>query len=122
MQAILLPIHPEFADSILAGEKQFEFRTKLCKRPCTKIVIYATAPISKIVGEVEVSGTVEAAPEILWEKTKHAAGISKEYFDRYFAGRETACAYCLARPMRYDRPFDLSALGIKAPPQSFIYL
>lgn len=36
---ILMSIHPEHADRIFSGEKKFEFRRKLPKRPFSEDVI-----------------------------------------------------------------------------------
>ena len=62
------------------------------------------------------------SPEELWAITKDESGISKEFFDEYFAGRETAYAYKLGKIKVYDEPKTLMDYGIKAAPQSFVYI
>ena len=49
MKAIL-SIHPEYAYKILSGEKTHELRKVLFKKPVTHVLVYATAPISKVIG------------------------------------------------------------------------
>ena len=56
---LLLSINPEHVENILRGAKKFEFRKVESRRPVDCIVIYSTAPVSMIVGEVEVTGTVD---------------------------------------------------------------
>jgi len=56
---VLMSINPEHVDNIMSGKKVFEFRKVKCKRKIDSIVIYSTAPVMKIVGEVEVVGLIE---------------------------------------------------------------
>lgn len=53
MATAIFSIHPQFADLILSGEKKFEFRRIPAKRDIDKILIYATAPVCAVVGEVK---------------------------------------------------------------------
>ena len=118
----LFSIHPQFAQQILCGKKKFEFRTKLCKRKITKMLIYATQPIGMIIGEAEVETMISEQPEKLWELACEDAGISKIEYDRYFAGRENACAYKLRNPVFYDSVIPLEYFGITHAPQSYCYI
>ena len=118
----LFSIRPPYADAILRGDKRVEFRKHACKRPVTRMFIYATKPIASIVGEAAVTKVLSRPPSDLWELTHAYAGISEDRFDRYFDGCEQACAYFLTRPMRYQGPIALDRLGIWRPPQSFCYL
>jgi predicted transcriptional regulator len=52
---VILSIKPQFARKIFEGSKLFEFRRSIFKNPdVNKVVVYASAPISKIVGEFEI--------------------------------------------------------------------
>ncbi|MBB6095618.1 putative transcriptional regulator [Povalibacter uvarum] len=121
---VLLSIKPEYAEKILNGEKRFEFRKSIFRneRVCT-VVIYATMPVGKVIGEFRVSSIIEARPSALWKRTSHAAGISEQYFKEYFAGRTRAYAIGVDQPKRYKKPIELSRLIERAvPPQSFCYV
>ena len=74
---ILLSVKPEYTDRILDGSKRYEYRRKLAAIPISSILLYATEPVGKVVGEVEVIGTVSASPTKLWEQTKKFAGITR---------------------------------------------
>jgi len=51
---VLLSIKPEYAEKILNGEKKYEFRKVLPKnKSITKVIIYATMPIGKVIGEFQ---------------------------------------------------------------------
>ncbi len=122
MASALFSIKPDYAQAILDGTKCFEFRTKRCKKEIDLIVIYATSPVCKVLGEVAVSGILEDSPKELWSKTQAFAGIKYADYMKYFEGRDHAIAYCLSFPRRYGRPASLKDLGVAAAPQSYLYL
>ncbi len=122
MCKLLMSINPEHVDNIMAGEKKFEFRKRKCKEKIDGILIYSTAPVMKIVGEVEVTGIVEGSPQNVWNSTKYAAGIDKDFFDKYYDGSENAFAYALGSIKKYFKPMELADFGIKYAPQSYVYV
>lgn len=122
MQRILLSIKPEYVRSILAGSKRYEFRKVRCRADIDTIVIYATAPLMQVVGEVEVNGVIEDYPEQVWQLTADFSGISKDFFDQYYGRTTRAVAYRLGKVHKYPRPRRLQDLGVSSAPQSFVYL
>lgn len=121
-QKIVISINPEYVKKIISGEKKYEYRTKAAKHEIDKIIIYETTPVKKIVAEAEILEVLKMSPRDLWEKTKKESGITKKFFVNYFKGREVACAYKLGKITVYENPLELSELGIKTAPQSFIYI
>lgn len=122
MGTILLSIKPEYAIKIINGTKKYEFRKHLAKEKIDKIILYATFPEKKIIGEVEVIGTIANKPSPLWETTKKTAGISRCKYRTYFKGCTIAYAYILGSAIKYDTPKQLSDLGLQMAPQSFVYI
>ena len=122
MCRILLSINPEYVEQIINKEKIYEFRKIKCKRNIDNIVIYSTAPVSKVVAEAEVVDVLEDIPENLWKKTKDFSGITQEFFMNYYKNREMAIAYKLGEIKKYDIPKSLEDFGVKFAPQSFIYI
>ena len=122
MCTILLPIKPEYAYKILSGEKKFEYRKRVAALEVTRIVIYASSPVSKIIGEVSVQGYLKDSPAGFWNKTKEYSGITLEGFSKYFANKENGYAYCLRNPIVYDKPKILNNFKLTHAPQSFVYL
>ena len=122
MATILLSIKPEYVERIFNGSKKFEFRKHLPQEKVKRIVVYSTDPVQRVVGEVEVLGTLTMKPTPLWEATKGAAGISRAKYRAYFKGRNTAYAFRLGHAQLYDSQKTLEEIGIKSAPQSFIYL
>ena len=122
MASILLSIKPEYVERIFAGSKKYEFRKRLANKAVGKILIYSTAPIMKVVGEVQIVETISASPTAPWECTKKFAGISRDKYREYYKGCKVAYAYRLGQVTRYEPPKELSEFNISLPPQSFIYL
>jgi len=121
---LLLSIKPKFAHAILDGQKRFEFRRALFRREgIVRVIIYASSPEQKVVGEFLIEDVLSLAPDSLWRLTRAYAGIDKSYFDRYFAGRNQAHAIKIGKPTRYREPLDLKKdFGVARPPQSFCYV
>jgi len=121
---VLLSIKPEFAERIFDGSKRYEFRRVLfCSDSVTTVVVYASSPVKRVIGEFTVGGILRLKKQVLWERTKNHAGIGKRYFDLYFAGRCTAFAIKVSCPERYPVPVELEhAFNFSRPPQSFRYL
>ena len=120
----LLSIKPEFVEKIISGEKLFEYRKAVFKRPEVKsVVIYSTMPEGKIVGEFTIGEILAKSPEELWEVTKNASGINKRFFDEYFNEREVAYAIQIKDFRRYSTPINPYEVesDFKAP-QSFKYV
>lgn len=123
MCKILMSINPIYADKILSGTKKYEYRkVKAKKDKVNKIVIYATYPIMKVVGEVEVKDILEETPEKLWNVTKEYSGVTKQFYDNYFNKSSKAIAYKLGKIEKYNEPKKLEDVGVKCVPQSFLYL
>lgn len=80
-------------------------------------------PVGKVIGEFEVGAVLCEKPKDLWKRTTKASGISREFFDSYFNGREQAMAIAVKKPKRYATPKNLvDVSGSSTPPQSFQYL
>jgi predicted transcriptional regulator len=121
---VVLSIKPQFAEKILSGVKRFEFRRAVFTRPnVRRVLIYATAPCSRVVGEFCVDQILSLTPDELWNQTRLAAGIEKSEFDDYFSGTHTAYALKIGSTRRFRTPLELKAhFGLARPPQSFCYV
>lgn len=121
---MLISLKPKFAEAILDGTKRFEFRRVPFRRPgVERVVLYASSPVQRVVGEFSIGTILSEDPETLWRRTHAHAGIDKGFFDLYFAGVELAFAISVRNPRRYTQQMDLeNALGLARPPQSFCYI
>ncbi|PRY48050.1 putative transcriptional regulator [Arcticibacter pallidicorallinus] len=120
---VLLSIKPEYANKIFDGTKKFEFRKILFKNPEVKtVVVYASSPVQKVIGEFEIEKILSLTPELLWEKTCHFSGISSKFFFEYFADRSVAHAIEIKSTKKYKEPRSIKEEYNAIPPQSFLYL
>ena len=119
---MLISINPEHVENIFNGSKKYEYRKIRCKQDIDKIIIYSTYPIMKVVGEAKVEEILEDSPDNIWEETKKYSGIDLKFYQKYFKDRSKAIAYKLTNIKKYNAPKELSSYGIKAAPQSFIYV
>lgn len=120
---VLLSIKPEFAFKIFEGTKEYEFRKVIFKRPNIKtVVVYASSPVQRVIGEFEIDTILKETPEKIWEKTKSKSGISEEFFYDYFYNREVAYAIKIKKVTQYKESFNLRDKFDVLPPQSFAYL
>jgi predicted transcriptional regulator len=120
---VLLSIKPEFASKIFDGSKRYEYRRVIFKnQEVSRIIVYASDPIKRIIGEFEIEDILQDEPWILWLKTKNYAGISKKRFFEYFTNKSQGYAIKIKTTRMYNYPLSLNSFMISSPPQSFIYL
>src|SRR4051812_6199345 len=105
---VLLSVKPEFAEKILTGEKKYEFRKAMFKNLDVKtVVIYATMPIGKVVGEFDFDKILSDKPSVIWAETSCFSGITKKFFSEYFSGRDNAYAIKISKVRCYKTPKSL---------------
>ncbi|MDR0733028.1 MAG: hypothetical protein LBF08_03060 [Dysgonamonadaceae bacterium] len=120
---VLLSIKPEFALKIFDGTKKYEFRKSIFKRDDIKtVVVYASSPIQQVIGEFEIEEILCKEVDLLWQTTQQFAGISKNFYDEYFANKAVAFAIKVGNIRKYACPRCLSDYDIDYAPQSFAYL
>ncbi len=118
----LLSIKPEFASKIFDGSKRFEYRKNIFKQPVERVIVYASAPISMVIGEFEIEELISENLETLWEKTKEHSGISEDYFYSYFLNKKNGHAIRIGNTLKYEEPLALQKNFGVTPPQSYMYL
>jgi predicted transcriptional regulator len=120
---VLLSIKPKFAELIFEGTKKFEFRKSIFKNPgITTVVVYASSPLQKVIGEFEIENIINGKLDSLWSQTKQFAGIKKKYFYQYFSEKKIGYAIKIKSVQRYKIPLCLKDDFNLTPPQSFLYL
>ncbi|RAJ11110.1 putative transcriptional regulator [Chitinophaga skermanii] len=120
---VLLSIKPEFVEKIFSGEKKFEYRKAIfTNKDVNKIVVYATMPVGRIVGEFLIEDILTSSPKAIWNKTKEFSGVQYDFFKSYFDGRDKAYAIKIGSPILYAEPIDPKDMNAQfVTPQSFMY-
>lgn len=123
MKAVLLSIKPEFAHKIFEGSKKFEFRKQVFKDTSVKkVIVYSSSPEQKVIGEFEIETILSDTPNNIWIQTKLYSGISQEFYNEYFKGRDNAYAIKVASTKRYRKEKSLADYNVQSAPQSFAYV
>lgn len=118
-----MAIHPRYADAILDGRKRVEFRKRPLAADVRTVVIYATTPVKKIVGQFTVDRVLIDSPKHLWASVGGVGGIDEAAFSTYYAGTDAAVGIVLSAAWRYPSPIPLATLEQRPSiPQSFTYL
>jgi predicted transcriptional regulator len=122
---VLLSIKPEYVKRIFDGKKRYEYRRSLFRREdVDTIIVYATKPVGKVIGEFKIDRILKENPIELWNQTKKYSGILKKDYMEYFREREQAFAIGIKNVYLYDEPLELKDINpnIKFAPQSFMYV
>lgn len=118
----VMAIHPRYADAILKGDKLVEFRKRKLAEDITTILIYATAPVQKVIGEFSIRETVVGAPAAIWAAYGAVGVIDEISFGDYYSSSTNAVAFVVDEATRYARPHELAELKAASIPQSFYYV
>ena len=120
---VILSIKPEFVEKIFSGEKQYEYRKVLFKQKVDTVYIYASRPISKIVGEFKIEKIINDTPANIWKQTKEYSGVTKSFFQKYYTGKDKGIALKIKECKKYEKSVDPNTIlpNFKVP-QSFIYV
>lgn len=118
----LLSIRPEYAEAIFDGRKRFEFRRSIFREDIKIVIVYMSSPVKQVVGEFSVEGVITDDIDALWDRTESQAGIDRDKFMHYFAGRAMGYAIEIGKVRRYAKPRNLEETYGVRPPQSFLYL
>jgi len=120
---VVLSIKPVYAFKIFDGTKKFEFRRSIFRNQNVKsVIVYASAPIQKVIGEFEIEEVLNEDLSTLWELTQEFSGISEEFYYSYFANKKEGFAIKIKNTTKYVNPKCLKRDFDLFPPQSFAYL
>lgn len=119
----LMAIRKRYADAIMDGTKQVEFRKRRLADDIETVWVYATAPVSKVIGHFSVHEVVSGTPQSIWEQFGSVGVIEHDAFFDYYEGRDTAVAIVVGTAERLAAPVGLDEIEPRpAIPQSFAYL
>ena len=75
-----MAIHQRYADAIMDGEKRVEFRKRRLADDIEVVWVYATAPISKVVGHFSIDEVVQGTPQDIWDRFGAVGVIERTAF------------------------------------------
>ena len=124
---MLLSVKPQYANLLLRGKKLVEIRRKFAKKWLgQRATLYATRPVSALVGEATMSAISSASPAEIWAEYGSAVGCEKSEFDLYTQGCDRVCAIELIDVLPYQDRISLDQVShiLKEdlrPPQSYCH-
>jgi len=126
MPTVLLTIHQEWANAILDGTKNWEYRRIPPKtQNGSRVVMYATG-CQAIIGEFIISGILKEPLDRLIAHTVKETPHNVDDIYSYFSGLEIGSALRVSHPRRYRNSIPFKRIKEEVPgfvpPQSFRYL
>jgi predicted transcriptional regulator len=119
----MLSIKPEYVELICSGDKKVEFRKRKFARKVSQIVIYATAPVKKVVAAFKVKRIREGSPVEIWDEYNSVGGIDTEAYSLYYSDSSKAVAIEIGNLNVLPKPLSLNSItGRLYPPQSYYYI
>lgn len=130
-KAILLSIHPKWAEKIYSGEKTLEWRKTYPKTLCFKtlVFLYETSPVKRITGTFVLTG-IEGLDLVinpwLFEHTKREpikkGCVDEDSLRKYQGYSKGVWGWDVENPQKFDKPKTLADFGLKRAPQSWQYV
>jgi len=119
---VLLSIKPKYVEEIIRGNKKYEFRKIIFKEDATRVFIYSSSPVKRIVGVFFIGEITRDTPQNLWAEFRDLSGIDEQEFFNYFTGKDEGYAIEIDDLKILDYPIDPKEhLSDFTPPQSFCY-
>lgn len=123
-RAILIPIHPNWANLIYKGEKTVEVRRRF--NPTTEgmtVLFYETRPAGMVTGQAVIARIEPATVGDLLDETMEThTRIPRPDLLKYAHGVTQLTAIHLTSAKRFERPLPLSDLGVGLAPQNYRYI
>jgi predicted transcriptional regulator len=126
LSSLVLSIKPRFARAILDRHKTVEIRRRFSERwTGSRVAIYASHPVSGLLGTARVKSVVKAHPATIWDRFGRYMGCSQSEYQGYVASADHVYALVLedAKEFRNVIPIETLA-GLSEselhPPQSYL--
>lgn len=133
-KAVLLSIHPEWAEKIYSGEKKVEWRKTFPTEatPGLPVLIYETAPVCMVTGLfywISKESLIIREPDFegqeinpVAQRLIDAGCVPLEDLKKYQGANGRLYAWNARCKMKFQEPRPLSAYGLKRAPQSWQYV
>ncbi len=120
MSTYVMSIKKEYGMNLLNCKSLWEYRKrKSLIAVGDKIILYATAPDSELIGEFIVGGIITGSAEDVWERTKRDICYSFEEVVPYLKSGDFPIAFKVREPIRYQKPLHISDIPFFRPPMSY---
>lgn len=115
-----MSIKREYGLNLLNKRALWEYRRRKSKiKSGDRIILYATAPDKKILGEFIVEMVITGSSEEIWEKTKKDVCYKKEEVVPYLESGDFPIAFKVANPKKYPQEISSNKISFFKPPMSY---
>ncbi len=123
----LLSVRPRFAAALLDGSKTVEVRRRRAHIADGAIcLVYASSPVSALVGAVRIRTTDTDRPDSLWSRWGNHTALNRAEYDTYIAGSARPCAIIVSAAVAFPQAVSLPELRRRrhafVTPQSYRFL
>lgn len=124
-KAILLSIHPKWAEKIFSKEKRVEWRkTRPRIDGNARVYMYETTPVKKVTGYFTIKNIygVDANKSVFFDYEKGCVPIEDL---KNYQGQSMCVFAWEVKPgsvVKFDQPKTLADFGLKRAPQSWLYV
>lgn len=123
---ILMSIRPRYAQMILDGHKTVEIRrTHIQCKAGDLVIMYASSPFKRIVGQFTIEQVIYDSCKAVWEKCGDRTGLSEPEYTQYVAGKGEVSAIVISTVHENRNGLSHEQLRLKLgilAPQSYIYI
>lgn len=133
-KAVLLSIHPKWAEKIYSGEKEVEWRKTFPTEatPGMPVLIYETAPVCMVTGLfywISKESLIIRGPDFDGQEIHptakriiEAGCVPLEDLEKYQGENGRLYAWNVRGKMKFSEPHQLSEYGLSRAPQSWQYI
>ena len=124
--AAIISIKPAYANQILAGRKTIELRKSgMGLTPQDVVLVYTSAPEQQLSFWFRIQKVETLPVSEMWKRNEHHLGISREDYEAYFAGAESATGLHVGE-IHELKPIPLAQIQCEVegfvPPQGIVWL
>lgn len=122
-ETIIISASPKVVKELFDNpEKDVLFYKNTPVNKVSRVIVYATAPVQKVVGEFDLELIDKGAVSTNWKKYSKRSVLSKKDYDVYYTGKDQAHAMVSSKAYKYRKPKALSDYNMSKGPSGFQYL
>lgn len=125
-EGVVLAMKPDYAHAIMDERKVVEIRRRFARRWAGSYAcIYATDPVSGLVGEARIEEVVKASPDTIWSHFGQYTNADERSFQEYTSGCDEIYAIIFGHVAPYISSIPLSQISYfideeLSAPQSYV--
>ncbi len=120
---IMISASPKHANLLLDDpSKNVLFYKVTPTNKVERVLVYATAPVSAVIGEFDLSEIKISDKSTSWTKYASKSVFTKKEFDEYYHEKHEAHAIVASKSFRYSKPKSLKDYNMSKGPSGFQYL